>query len=440
MKSFVKRIVEMVPYSIGSKLVNTPYSLRLGSDYNFFKKLIFTNDIDGRQYVIEHFSKIFEYAKNSIPFYNRLYEEAGVLDLKINSLSDIEKVPIIDKDTLRNHLHDFDGALKLNTGGSSGSPFTFYVDKNAFAREWAHMHYIWSLKDYKYTDLKVTLRGKDLGDKNIVYNPVHNEFIINTYKNVSDFKNEIVSLFNKRTIKYIHGYPSAIYNFLNELDPILSKEEKKIIRSNLKSCFLGSEYPMPHITKYLSTIWNLDYISWYGHSEMCILAYDQNKTNEYQPFHTYGYTEVVDSKLIGTSFHNYDMPLIRYDTGDIVEPTYQENGLIKHFKISQGRNGDYIIDKNHKQIPLTALIFGRHHEVFNFVQFIQISQDSPGVVTFYITTKETDVEKIKNGLNLKNVDIDFKICRINIPIKTKAGKTLLKIKSKELNETNHTRP
>ena len=427
LKYFLKNQIENIPYFIGSKLVLIPYSIRLGRSYNKFREKIESNSISENNYSVHHFSKIFKYAKNTFPFYNKLYSNAGGLDLKIETLNDIAKIPIISKEEIRKHFNEFKGAMLLNTGGTSGEPFNFYVDKNAFAREWAHMHYIWGLKGYHYTDLKVTLRGKDLGKENIQYNPVHNEFIINTYKTAVDFKDDIFQLFKKRKIKYLHGYPSAIYNFLKELEPVISPKEKKIIKSNLKACLFGSEFPMPHITRYIETNWQLDYISWYGHSEMCILAYDKNKTNNYKPFYTYGYTEVVDNRLIGTSFHNFDMPLIRYDTGDIVEPTYRNDGLLDSFKISQGRNGDYIIDKKNKQIPLTALIFGRHHEAFNFVQFIQVSQHKKGEVIFYLTTSETNLQKINNSLNLKNIDIDYKIQTISKPFKTNAGKIKLKI-------------
>ena len=427
MKLFLKQIVENFPYRIGSALTLLPFSCRLGREYTKFEIRLKDSTILPEQYIIQHFANIFKYAKANIPFYQNLYKNKNIFNLEISTIEDIKQLPIISKDDVRKHLNEFNGAIKLNTGGTSGESFSFYVDKNAFAREWAHMHHIWRIKGYNYTDLKVTLRGKDLGDKNIIYNPVHNEFILNTYKNAISFKSEIINLFKKRKIKYLHGYPSAIYNFLTELDSVISKEEKGILKSNLKACFLGSEFPMPHITAYLESKWQLDYISWYGHSEMCILAYDELKINTYKPFHTYGYAEVVDEKLIGTSFHNFDMPLIRYDTGDIVEPTYSDDGLLSYFKITQGRNGDYIIDKNNKQIPLTALIFGRHHRAFNFAKFIQVSQKKIGEVTFYITTTETNFQKINSSLNLENIDIDYKIQAISKPYKTNTGKVKLKI-------------
>src|SRR5690554_648323 len=172
-KQILKNKAENIPYSIGAKLALIPYSFRLGSEYSSFRKLMESKTIIEEQYIIERFSKIFEYAKNTFPFYKRLYQKTDVLDLKIKSIKDIEKIPVITKEDIRNHLDDFSGAMLLNTGGTSGEPFSFFVDKNAFAREWAHMHYIWSLKNYSYTDLKVTLRGKDLGNDNIKYNPVH---------------------------------------------------------------------------------------------------------------------------------------------------------------------------------------------------------------------------------------------------------------------------
>ena len=184
---------------------------------------------------------------------------------------------------------------------------------------------------------------------------------------------------------------------------------------------------MPNMTKYLNNVWNLDYISWYGHSEMAILAYDEFKTNNYKPFMTYGYTEVVDNRLIGTSYNNLDMPLIRYDTGDLVEPQYKNNGLLESFTVKEGREGDYIVDKNDKKIPLTALIFGRHHTIFDVADFIQIGQDNSGRVTFYVTLKDKEITSIEKYFDLTNVEMDYEFEILDTPIRSNAGKLKLKI-------------
>lgn len=433
-KLFLKNLISEIPYSIGKYFTYVPFSIRLGSEYTNFKNKIATFEnmsLDEQSnYVIKNLNTIITHATSNYEFYKKFYNEYSLLGYELKYLDDFDKYPILTKEKIRTHTGTFKGSMKINTGGTSGEPFSFYIDKDAFAREWAHMHYIWELKGYKKTDIKITLRGKNLGDKNIVYNPVHNEFIINTYKSLNSFKNELLDLFKSHKIKYVHGYPSAIYEFFKELETLTDEEEKLIVKKNIISCFFGSEFPMPNMTKYLSENWNLDYISWYGHSEMAILAYDEFKTNDYKPFLTYGYAEVIDNKLIGTSYNNFDMPLIKYDTGDLVEPTLKENGLLRSFKVKEGREGDFIIDKNNKKIPLTGLIFGRHHEIFNYADFIQVEQKQNGLVIFHITLKasqDINPTNIKKYFDLTNVDVDYEFKISEAPIRSKMGKLKLKI-------------
>lgn len=428
MKAQIKNLVERVPYSIGRYLAAVPFSYRLGKEYVEFSSLLADKPID-EKYVIHQFDKIFQYAKHKFPFYQELYAQHGVMDLTIRSLEDIQKVPIIKKYMIRDHLDEFSGAMKLNTGGTSGTPFAFYVDKNAFAREWAHMHKIWSLRKYNYREIKLTLRGRNLGDKAVVYNPVHNEFIVNTYRPASEYIGELATLVRLKGIKYLHGYPSAIYIFLKELDGCGNPDVINEFKKQFKYCLLGSEFPVPYMAKYITSNWGLDYVSWYGHSEMCILAYDADSTNCYTPFHSYGLTEVVDNRLIGTSYHNFAMPLIRYDTGDLVEPTFASNGLLSSFLVKEGRSGDFVEDANGKQIPLTALVFGRHHEIFDHVDCIQVKQQVPGKIEFLVTTKKVlSPDEAKGMIDMSNVDIEFDATIISSPVLTAAGKMPLKIK------------
>jgi len=425
MKYYIKELVERIPYSVGKHLAKIPFDLRLGKEYTQFRNFV-NNDYD-EEYILKYsltkLSSIFNYAKEKISFYNTLYKDAGVYDLKINSIEDFKCLPIVTKDLIREHIDDFSGYLKLNTGGTRGKPFSFYVDKQAFAREWAHMHKIWAFRNYDYKKVKITLRGKNLGDKYIVYNPVHNEFILNTYKSILDYKNELLSLCKSVKIEYLHGYPSAIYSFLKTIDEHFSNDEKCIVKKNIKALLLGSEFPVPYMVDYINKYWKIDYVSWYGHSEMCILAVDKENSNDYFPFFSYGFSEVENNHLIGTSFHNFDMPLIRYDTSDIVKPDYYENGMVKSFEITEGRSGDYLIDKDDNKIPITAFIFGRHHRVFDYIDNIQLKQNSPGKVTLYIsTTKKITKERILTNMDLSNVRIDFDIRIIEKPILTKSGK------------------
>ena len=427
----LKKIVENIPYFIGRWLAYIPFKYRLGSEYEKFKALISKLESEGDEakynYTIEQLNQIVKYAQNNIPFYKELY---GNEIIEIKSLKDFESLPTISKKQVREYSKQTNGSMQVNTGGSTGEPLTLYIDKFAWAREWAHMHYIWKCPGYTHSDLMVTLLGKNIGNKPFVYNAVHNEFKLNPYINAKDIAVELKFLFRKQPVSYFQGYPSAIYNFFKELEASFSESERLELASKFKCCFFSSEYPLPYMTKYLQETWGLKYISWYGHSEMCVLASDNNEHYSYEPLCTYGYSENVEGELVGTSFNNLDMPLIRYRTGDLIESTCNDYGMMQSFKITAGREGDFIFDNTGKKIPLTALVFGRHHEIFNVADYVQIAQESTGLIVFYITFKNKppiDLNEVKNYFDLSNIQGEFGFKFISDPIRSKSGKLQLKV-------------
>ena len=428
----LKNLVEHIPYCLGKWVAKVPFAMRLGRGYRIYKDLSkwmsAASAFERESYSIALFREIFEYAREHFSCYRELYTQAGVMDLKIESMEDIRKLPTVDKTWTRRHFGEFKGTYRLNTGGSSGEPTAFWMDKNCWAREWAHMHTIWERLGYKYTDLKLAIRGKNLGQRPFTYNPVHNEYIINTYLNVKDYAPKLERLFAKRDVKWFHGYPSSIYQFILECEGAFGEEGLRRLFKGVRGLLLSSEFPLPYMKEKFNA-YGLKWISWYGHTEMCVLAYDNECGNRYRPFATYGLAEVVDGHLIGTSFHNFDMPLIRYDTGDLVEATkVSEGGLVEEFAIKEGRSGDFIEDKNGKKIPLTALIFGRHHKAFDVADYVQIGQREPGKATLYVAVKgSVGTEDLTKLFDLSNVDINFEFKLIDQPIRTAMGKLKLRV-------------
>lgn len=96
--------------------------------------------------------------------------------------------------------------------------------------------------------------------------------------------------------------------------------------------------------------------------------------------------------------------------------------------LKEGCSGAFIEDKHGKKIPLTALIFGRHHKAFDVADYIQIGQTEPGKATLYVTMKEGrrqgDLEKL---FDLTNVDIDFEFKVVEKPVRTAMGKLKLRV-------------
>lgn len=435
----LKGFAEKIPPVAGVLFNFVPFKMRLGDDYvNYFKlidKLIRDEDKTKEKYIIENFNKILIHFKINNRFYDQLLKQSNISLKEVKGLNEISDFPILTKALLKEiPISDRTilkyGFKQFNTGGTSGMPLSFYMEKNFYSREWAHMHYMWKKIGYTPTHTKITIRGKNI-DNIYSYNFNQNEFIINSYHsfNTKDYLT-LLKVFKKYNTEFIHGYPSSIYNFLKEASvkaPFLIDFLKK----NIKGIMFGSEFPSPHYRNYIEDILTKNTISWYGHTEGVILAGELFQKFEYVPFLSYGYSEAVKTDnyfhLVGTCFNNLAAPFIRYDTEDLINPNLNKNGLLESFEITEGRLGEFVIDKNNKNISLTALIFGRHHKLFDHVDFIQVKQIVPGEIVVYYSNASF-IEDPAGLFDSTNVNIDLFFQQVKEPFKSHLGKIPLLIK------------
>lgn len=433
-----KKIGEYIPTEMGILLSHLPFKLRLGRDYKRYyqliDKLIKADTETQKSFIIDSFKSIVSHFKNNNDFYARHLGSSGSWTENITDFGDIASFPLLTKSQLKAVPISERSVEKLalkefNTGGTTGVPLSFFVENNFYAREWSHMHYIWKKVGYDPSRTKVTIRGRSL--KNICqYNFNQNEFLINAYHsyNSKDYS-ELLKIFKKYNTEFIHGYPSSIYGFLKDASvkaPYLIDFFKK----NIKGIMFGSEYPSPQYRNFIEDLLTENTISWYGHTEGVILAHELFQKYEYVPFLSYGYAEAVkiDSyyHLVGTSFSNLASPFIRYDTEDLIDPYIDEAGLLRSFKINHGRIGEFIIDKEGHHISLTALIFGRHHKLFNIVDFIQVRQNNPGSITVYYSSSSI-IENARDLFDSSNLHLEIQFNQVKEPFKTALGKIPLLI-------------
>jgi len=205
-----------------------------------------------------------------------------------------------------------------------------------------------------------------------------------------------------------------------------------LLRKTLRGVFLGSEYPQKLYRKTIEDVFNTKTISWYGHTERAVLAYEAREQFTYEPFLSYGFTETIrndagEYDLISTSYYNHASPLIRYNTEDVVEEPVYDGGILNSFKILKGREGENIIDRKGKKINLTGLVFGRHHELFNFVDYIQVRQIKQGWIEVLYVGRSLP-KPAEYLFDSSNLELDIQFRQIDQPIRTAAGKVSLLVK------------
>lgn len=429
---------EKIPASAGVILNHVPFWIRLGFDYTKYYKLagrLMKADEKSRvDYVISNFNRVYDHFRQNNFFYEQLIEKDGFAD-EIKTLDDIKKIPILTKAALRETPVEKRTIMqyafkKFNTGGTSGSPLSFYLDNKFYQREWSHIHYMWGRIGYNPNCTKITIRGKNIRDI-YKYRFNQNEFLINSYYsfNREDYLN-LLRVFKRYNTEFIHGYPSAIYYFLKEIS-IYAPFLLDFLKKNIKGVLFGSEYPSPRYRNYIEDLLTKNTLSWYGHTEGLVMAGELYQKYEYVPFLSYGFVEAVKSDnhyhLVGTSFDNYASPFIRYDTEDLIEPEFNQYGMVECFRIKEGRLGEFVVDKNYKKISLTALIFGRHHKLFDRVNFIQVKQIIPGQIIVYYSNF-TPVENPAELFDSTNLNLDVLFEQTKEPFKTSYGKIPLLIK------------
>lgn len=372
-----------------------------------------------QSYQREKLNAIFKIASKT-PFYHYL----GV------SSDNIAELPFIDKETVLASSNEIlitkAGADYVATGGTSGKPLGFFINKSRKGFEWFWITNNWSKVGFTLSDYRAVLRNHKLQGKKVAVDPLLKEYQFDNFSLTPDYLDFIIDHINSRRIKYLHAYPSAAYIFASHL----YKTGKK---TTIKNFLCGSENILPYQKKLIQETLNLRMYTWYGHSEKLILAGENTNCGNYHSNPFYGYTELIDEndkpvnipgltgELTGTGFINTKMPFIRYRTGDYAEfagivcPQCGHIGVT--FKNIKGRwHGDRIYKSDDSIITTTAL--NLHNDIYNYIQNVQYYQTEKGKLTVRVVPEKTFTPEVKgklfnelmvkvgNGLAIDIIEVD----------------------------------
>ena len=203
----------------------------------------------------------------------------------------------------------------------------------------------------------------------------------------------------KYNVSAVVGYPSAI--------GLLAKASMES-RANLqlKAVLTTSEMLAETVRETISKAFGCTVFDFYGSAERVCYIH----SCEYGNYHLvpeYGYTELIpladsDSKykVVSTGFWNKAMPLIRYDTGDIVTRSDKTCRCGRAFEVIEsidGRDGDVIKTPSGRQLGVTLII-----------QVLYVICGTTGILESQIVQDQIDHLTIKyvplNGFGKKGLE------------------------------------
>jgi len=338
--------------------------------------------------------KLIEYVYEYVPYYRKIMREKGLKPKDIQITDDLIRFPVLSKENFRKNwkelistkIKSFKTSIR-KTGGSTGEPLQIINDYSNGAWEGAAFRRGLGFTGYKLGDAMITLFGGTLGlapEKKIdklkarfsgtVFLPA---FEI-SHKNLSKYVKKI----EKSKAKFLRGYTSAIYLLAKLID-----EAKLSIP--LQAVYPTAETLFDFQRKQIEKTFQCKIFNQYGCGELNSIAFECPSHNGLHVADEHVMIESLKKErrategemgaLTLTALHNFAMPLIRYQNGDIValsnKPCPCGRGLSRIIKL-YGRTNDLLLARDGRLISSIFIphLF-RETEGIRQIQLIQETED-----------------------------------------------------------------
>lgn len=414
-------------------------------NYNFVKKNEFESYENLKRYQKEKLQKLIRFSYNNVPYYSELFKNLNLKPEDIQSIEDLQKLPILTKKIIRNHQNDFIPKnlkdrkyINHSTGGSTGEPLQYRLSKEDEILGLAILYANWDYAGYGLGDKVAIIAGSSLmpSTKSKLIDSAK-AFMMN-YKKYSSFDlndkymDEIVTELNKFKPKYLRGYVSSIYLFAKH-----TKDKDLNIEFHPEGIFTTAEVLFDYQRELIEEVFGCKIFDQYGLNDGGVSAFECEMHKGLHLDMIRSIMEVVDENgnqlearkeghILATSLYNYAMPFLRYDTGDlgILSGEKCECGReLPLLKKIIGRTTDYLRFDNGSIIgtPILTVLFGK----FDIIQY-QIVQMDPNTILVNIIKgkkyRDNDEAEIRDTFYKHVGEIGIKFNYVDEIKTTEAGK------------------
>lgn len=431
--------------SIGRAYRTLPETARWGPAYRQFRELTESFEYWDRATVLEYqrsqLEQTLQNAYAHCPFYRERFDQANAAPRSSAPFESLKRLPFLEKRDVIDHLDPLTSRdlppkkrLYITTGGSTGVPVGFYLEKGVSRpKEQAFLETMWRRVGYHANARVAVIRGhvtdSRASGKICRSDPTRGWLILSSYHLTDQRIPEYLEAIERYRPDFLHIYPSAALTIAEYLE-----KTEQSWRIPLSGALCGSERLTIPQKRLLETTFSCPVYRWYGHSERATLAGEGRASEYFYFFPQYGFTEFGPpdnegyQEVIATSFHNRAMPLIRYRTGDYVKLAADDAQLEFPWPAAveiAGREQEFLVSGTGRRISLTA--FNMHDRIFDDLYAVQFFQDTPGIAELrYVPTqrfRETAIGTIKKrALEKLGDDFILNVRRVGETERTARGK------------------
>ncbi|KIO49422.1 phenylacetate--CoA ligase family protein [Nitrosospira sp. NpAV] len=364
--------------------------------------------------------RLLTHVEAHVPYYRERFAEMGFKARDIHSLSDLARLPLLDKTTIRHNVEALKSEnarhlARFNTGGSSGDPLIFYIGKERVSHDVAAKWRATRWWGVDIGDPEIVVWGSpiELGAQDgvralrdrLLRTKLLPAFEMSTQK-LDQFLDEIRNV----RPRMLFGYPSALSHIARHAEA----REQRMDDLGIRVAFVTSERLYDEQRQQISKTFGCPVANGYGgrdagfiahecpHGGMHITAEDIIVEILDQQGAALPYGEA--GEIVVTHLATRDFPFIRYRTGDIGvldnKPCSCGRGL-PLLKEIQGRSTDFLVAQDGTVMHGLALIY--------------ILRDLPQILAFKIIQESRDLIRVlvvvEGGMNrelVSKIELGFK--------------------------------
>ncbi len=348
---------------------------------------------------LDRLRQLLLHAQRYVPFYRDLFDRIGFAPEKITVLSELEVLPLLDKQTIRAHLDALKSTntrkiSRFNTGGSSGEPLVFFIGKERVSHDIAAKWRATRWWEVDIGDPEIVVWGSpiELGAQDGLRawrDCLFRTTLLSAFEMSDTRVAGFIETIRRIRPKMLFGYPSAISHIAAHAD----KAGIALNDLGIRVVFVTSERLYDNQREQIASTFDCPVANGYGGRDSGFIAHECPTGGMHITAEDI-IVEIIDTsgralppgelgEIVVTHLATGDFPFIRYRTGDMGVLDDKTCGCGRGLPLLreiQGRSTDFVVARDGTVMHGLALIY--------------ILREMPQLKVFKIVQESLDLTRV----------------------------------------------
>jgi phenylacetate-CoA ligase len=347
-----------------------------------------------RAYQATRLRALLRHAIATVPRYRDAFSTAAVRVDDVRGIEDLGWLPRLTKDDIStsaaaltaSNARRFRPAWTRTTG-STAMPVAVLIDRQLNALEFAFYWRHWGWFGYRLGTPFAQLSWSEFAGREsevVRFEPGTRRLLLNACYLSAERADAYASAMREHRVRYLKGHPSALLHLA------LFIRSSGRSRPAVRAVFSTGEVCEPSVRAVIAEVFQAPVADAYGQMERVVAACECPRGRMHLNT-DYGACELVDERRVGsttlagvvaTGLHNMSMPLVRYETGDLVEALPAEGGCpcgrtLPLIGRVYGRSVDAILTPDGRAVTVASIVF---NDAVRVLQGQLVQSDLDGVL------------------------------------------------------------